>query len=222
MYLGLFLVLFISLLFLSKQVTTTISLFFMRITRSHAFAIQLLAILFLPGVIIHEIAHWLIASILFVPTGDIEFLPRVQGGSVKLGSVQIAVTDPIRRFCIGVAPVIFGLSVLLGVFWFLSPTFFPFTWKSYVFFYVLFEIGNTMFSSAKDLEGVVGFLILVFLFISLLVFLKAPLLPFASQVVQSNGVQVLFRELSIFSFIAIGIDVVVVGFLRLLLRFLQR
>lgn len=135
----------------------------MRFTRSTAFTIHTLALIFFPGVLIHELGHFFMANILFVPTGEIEFLPKVQEGGIKLGSVTIASTDPFRRFLIGVAPVISGIGILLLASFYLTPLW-PLSWKTAVFIYILFEIGNTMFSSKKDLEGAIGLLAFISFF----------------------------------------------------------
>jgi hypothetical protein len=127
-------------------------MFFMKITRSQTTTIHLLAILFFPGVLIHELGHFLMASILLVPTGEIEFFPKIQEGGVKLGSVAIARTDPFRRLLVGVAPVVSGLGILFLASYYLSPLW-PFSWRDFLFGYILFEVGNTMFSSKKDMEG---------------------------------------------------------------------
>lgn len=222
MQLLLFCVLFISLFLLSRALTATISLFFLRVTRNHGLAIQLLAILFLPGVILHELAHWLFASLLFVPTGEIEFFPQVQGDSVKLGSVQIAKTDPLRRFLIGVAPILFGLAVVGGIFSFFSPSLTQLTWATVIVGYTVFEIGNTMFSSAKDLEGVVIFIVLLALFLTLLVFLHIPIFAFLQQLAIEVAKQVFVRTLNGFFLVAIGIDVFVILLFRLLMEILRK
>ena len=213
------LLLFVILFLLSRKLTSLIAFVFAQITGSNAVAIQLLAVLFFPGVVIHELAHWLIASILFVPTGEIEFLPRVQGNMVKLGSVGIGSTDPIRRFFIGVAPLFLGTIVLLGIFFYLNPSFFPFTWKAFIFLYVIFEIGNTMFSSKKDLEGVAIFTVLVFLLLSLLAFLKVPLIPFALALFASSTTATIAMQLIEFLLMAIGLDLGIIGVLILIARF---
>lgn len=150
-----FLIEFLFLLFLSRQTTKLLSHIFLRLTKNHHASIKLLAILFLPGVCIHEFAHYMTARILGVHAGHMEFFPQVRENYVKLGSVSIAETDPIRRFLIGVAPVLFGIGVisyLLGLYF--SPLFAPFIfWKSLFVIYGIFEISTTMFSSGKDLEG---------------------------------------------------------------------
>lgn len=123
-----------------------------------------ISLLLLPGVVIHEMAHYLFSIFLFVPVGDMEFLPQKREGELKLGSVAIGQTDPVRRFLIGVAPIIFGTAVVFGLFNFLAVGEAS-IWVKLILFYVLFTIGNTMFSSKKDMEGAVVLLVLLVILI---------------------------------------------------------
>jgi hypothetical protein len=130
------------------------------VTGSEKLAVILFSILFFPGTLIHELAHWLMAKLLFVHTSSMEFIPQVQGDSIKLGSVSISKTDPFRRLLIGVAPVLIGLSIMLGMLWSIQNFFSYFNlypwWIWLGLGYVVFVIGSTMFSSRKDLEGSLG------------------------------------------------------------------
>ncbi len=164
-YLAVFIAELLGLFFLSQLVTRSLSTFFFQVTKSKHATVQLLSFLFLPGVIVHELAHMLVASILFVPVGEIEFMPKLVGDSVKLGSVSIAKTDPLRRALIGFAPVFLGLVIILGSLFYFSPS--VSSWLIVVLLYVLFEVGNTMFSSKKDMEGTLEVLVVVFLFLVL-------------------------------------------------------
>jgi len=146
--------------FLSHLVTRALSYMFFSFTKNRHTAVSFFSLLFLPGVVIHELSHMLMAEILFVRAGSIEFLPKIHGDSVKLGSVAIAKTDPVRRFLIGVAPLFGGLGVIVTAF-FYFPLSLSFRWQSIVLVYILFEISNTMFSSKKDLEGALGLFIFV-------------------------------------------------------------
>lgn len=70
----------------------------------------------LPGTILHELSHWLMAELVRVPTGEITIFPQElesEGEETRLGSVATAHSDPFRGFLIGLAPVISGLAVLL-------------------------------------------------------------------------------------------------------------
>lgn len=142
------------LFFLSRILSQQLSKVFYHITRNEKMTIYLVAILFFPGVVIHETSHWLMAQLLFVPTGRVEFFPVLRGTELKLGSVAVAKTDPIRRALIGFAPFLFGTSILLILLFFSSQLLFiPERIRGILIGYTVFEIGNTMFSSKKDLEG---------------------------------------------------------------------
>lgn len=156
----LFLVQIFFLLFLSKQISYKLSLFFFNKTRNHKTVINLLSIIFLPGTIIHELSHMFMAEFLFVKTANMEFMPKIQNdNTVKLGSVAIARCDPLRRFLIGIAPVIGGVGILSLVYYLFNKNIIGFDFKTFILFLISFEIGNTMFSSSKDMEGALGLLI---------------------------------------------------------------
>lgn len=82
-------------------------------------------------------------------------MPKQTEEGIKLGSAQIGQTDFIRRAIIGFAPVFLGLSIILGTSFFLSSW-----WSVIIVLFVLFEVGNTMFSSKKDMEGTAAFLVI--------------------------------------------------------------
>ncbi|KKQ66436.1 MAG: putative membrane protein [Candidatus Daviesbacteria bacterium GW2011_GWA2_38_24] len=155
------------LFLLSRSITSSVSSLVYRLTKNQHITINFLAILFLPGTIIHELSHMLMAGMLFVHVGEIEVFPRVAHEGVKLGSVEIGVTDPFRRALIGVAPLIFGTVLVVSSLWLFLPV--EKTWAKVFLFYMIFEIGNTMFSSKKDQEGLVG-LVLAITVIGVLVF----------------------------------------------------
>ncbi len=149
------------LLFLSKVLTLSLAGFFYSLTRSHSATVNLLAILFLPGTILHELAHLLTAGIMLVPVGDLEVIPVISDNGVQLGSVQIGQTDPIRRMLIGFAPIFFGVLVILGIIYLSLPVLENHVvwWQVTLVIYAIFVVGNTMFSSKKDLEGTLVFLL---------------------------------------------------------------
>ncbi len=143
----------------------------LRITRSTETTIHIMSFFFLPGVILHELAHWFVAGVLLVPTGEMEFMPQIQGNTVKLGSVAIGQTDPLRRFLIGVAPIIIGLTAMFGLFAYFANVVPAVNWQTAVVGYLFFEIGNTMFSSTKDMEGAIALGIFVAIICALIYFL---------------------------------------------------
>lgn len=157
----LFLVEIILLFFLSKKLIKSLSLTLYRITNSHRAVVNILAIIFLPGTIIHELAHLLTAGIMLVPVGEISVLPEVEETGVKLGSVQIGKVDPFRLTIVGVAPVLLGMLSILGILYFAQNAQHLLWWQIVLGLYLIFEISNTMFSSKKDIAGTIGFVVAV-------------------------------------------------------------
>ena len=210
------------LLFLSSQLTSqAITDLFRRLVRSHGISIRLLALVYLPGVVLHELSHAVMAMLLFVPVGKMEFMPEVAGDHVKLGSVQVGKTDPVRRMLIGLAPVLVGCVVLfVTLFYFLPRDLVSVTdniWQSIIVLYAIFAIGNTMFSSRKDLEGTVGFL-LAFGIVAVALFFVGIRIP--EQVVgyfRSSSVQEVFRMGSVFLAVPLMTNGVVLVVVRVFL-----
>lgn len=107
---ALWLILTMALLaWLQMRLHQEVQLFFLLITRNPKLAILLFSLVFLPGVFLHEISHYLTAKLLRVRTGRFSVFPREKGdGKLQLGFVEIAGTDPIRESVIGAAPLLAG------------------------------------------------------------------------------------------------------------------
>lgn len=147
----------IILLLLSRIIPGLLVSLFYFFVRNQKVSVWFFAVIFLPGTLIHELAHLLTAGMLLVGVGDISLLPEIRESGVKLGHVEISKTDPIRRSLIGFAPVFAGLAVLTSSVFFANANFFqkgeyP-IWLILALFYLVVVIGNTMFSSRKDMEG---------------------------------------------------------------------
>lgn len=143
-------------LFLSSQALLT--LLFRRLH------LNLVFFLLLPGVMLHELSHILMAEFLQVKTGELKLKPEIHDGHLTLGSAQIALTDPFRLTLIGLAPFLAGTAVL----WLLIGNWELVTGNSIWYWqlvigYLVFAIANTLFSSASDLQAAAAPLILVLL-----------------------------------------------------------
>jgi hypothetical protein len=99
--------------FLRKYFANHFILFFMRLLDSRSAAIWMYSITTLPGLLVHEIAHFLSAAFMGLRTGTIELLPVLSdSGGVEFGSVQVEKADPIRLALVGLAPLIAGLPLV--------------------------------------------------------------------------------------------------------------
>ena len=228
-YLALVLVELMILLFLSARLSRTLYLIFYFIFRSREVASALLTLLYLPGTVVHELAHLIIAEILRVPTGEISFTPQIttenQHQEIQMGSLKVGATDPVRRFLIGFAPVLFGLffiSLIIWVFTYYWPgitdTSLRFLFLALIA-YLLFAVSNSMFLSKKDLAGSEYFLPVVALVVAALYFagvrvnLTGATLNFLLTLLQG-----IFRALSV----VLGVNTVILLINLVFLRGLMR
>lgn len=71
---------------------------------------------FLPGVLLHEGSHWLIAKILKVRTYRFSLIPTwTAEGTLRFGYVEMEKPDHLRASLIGLAPLVFGTVVVLWI-----------------------------------------------------------------------------------------------------------
>lgn len=87
-------------------------------TGKRNWAVILYALILFPGVLLHELSHWLTATILGVRTGSFSVLPKTGAdGTIQLGYVEYYKSSrvgPIRESLIGSAPLVTGtIAVLL-------------------------------------------------------------------------------------------------------------
>lgn len=127
-----------------------------------------------PGILLHELSHWLFAKLLGVKTGKISLWPsRQRQGRVRLGSVQMARVDPLRSSLIGAAPLIVGILLIFLIgdqVLIVSPAFdaalrgdWATAWTTFrqyggasdfwIWLYLIFAIANSMFPSESDRES---------------------------------------------------------------------
>lgn len=201
----------LALFFLSRFVTRALSSLFYQITKQETWAVYLLAILFFPGTLVHELAHFFMAILLFVRVGDIEFIPKIHGDSVKLGSVQIGKTDPFRRALIGLAPMFVGVMCLLAsIYYFSSFPFNPWFVNMLFLLVIVFEISNTMFSSKRDVEGLLPLVLVLSVFIASAYVGGLRLPDAAMQYLASEQVETLLKHMCLFMLIPLGMDALLV------------
>jgi hypothetical protein len=78
-------------------------------------ALILYFVVVLPGVVVHELSHWLMAKVLGVRVRKLALGPvrKGRGKRVSLGSVRVGNVDPVRASLIGLAPLLGGSAVIL-------------------------------------------------------------------------------------------------------------
>ena len=166
-----FMITLLPLVFLQRLLHRKIQAVFLILSRSPEFTITFFSVIFLPGVLLHEFSHYLMAVILGVDAPRFSIIPQVlSDGRLQLGYVETDKTDIIRDSLIGAAPLIAGglcvayLSVTrldliplrdvlrngqLNLFW-LGITLLPKVKDFPLWFYLVFTISSTMLPSRSD------------------------------------------------------------------------
>jgi len=178
-----------------------------------------MALIFLPGTIIHEFAHAIMAKLLFVHVGKMELMPESYGNSLKLGSVEVGKTDIIRNFLIGVAPFIAGIAILLIIlFQAFENKILGVNFLSFILLYAIFVIANTMYSSKKDMEGAVEFFLLIVAPIVVLYFVGVRIPGLTGEFLTTGSVNAFFQSAVIFLGIPLVLDLAIVLFAKIVTK----
>lgn len=218
-YAFLFFILILFLFFLSRRLTSEVFNLFFKLTKSESASIHILAIIFFPGVFVHELSHYLAAKFLFVNTGKISFFPKKEGDYVKLGSVSIEKSNFVKEFLIALAPLISGISLILLLVFLLLQDFQAFDILKIVFSIILiFLISNTMYTSRRDMQAALPFLVTVLTLGIILIILnfRFPVINYSQ--IPSIDLNRIFYMGSLYLGIPILIDLIVI----LVFRFFDR
>jgi hypothetical protein len=70
-------------------------------------------VVFLPGIVIHELSHWLMAWVLGLRPHRLSLWPKVRGKRVEMGSVRVRSGGVLRDTLTGMAPLLVGTLILL-------------------------------------------------------------------------------------------------------------
>lgn len=214
-YILLFLSQLIVLFLLSRRIHNGIFRTFYKLTRSQKASVYLMAILFLPGTFLHEASHFLTALFLLVPASSLEIIPKIEEGGVKLGSVGLAKTDPLRRFAIGVAPFFVGtLTILLGVHFLVKHNLLREWTVVALSIYLIFSISNTMFMSRKDLEGAWKAILILFILMLILYVVGLDIVRLGFDISFSGRFLQILKTTNLFMLIPVGINLLLSYVLR--------
>ena len=159
------------LIWLQRLLHREIQAVFLILTRDPGLTMGLFSIIFLPGVFLHELSHFLVAKILFIRTGKFSIFPQpLPDGRLQLGYVETARSDVVRDSLVGAAPLVVGtlfvayvavyhlqLRVLLDVFrngqldlFWMGVRALPNAKDFYLWFYLAFAVSSTMMPSQSD------------------------------------------------------------------------
>ena len=137
--------------------------------RSEKIVFAIVALIFFPGTVIHELSHFIVAMLLFLKVREIHIFPEFEKNYIKLGRVIYEKQDVIRGIVVGIAPIAIGLIIF---FWISTLQIFIIEniWLKLLMLYLIFVISTTMFSSRQDLIDL-GYLLPITIIIILFLYL---------------------------------------------------
>ncbi len=160
-----------ALVLLQRALHREIQAVFLILTRHPVVTQIIFALIFLPGVFLHELSHFVMAKLVGVRTGRFSLIPQAQpDGRLRLGYVETASGGFLRDALIGFAPLMTGspfvafaainrmqLLPLWGFvrlgnwsnFW-TALAFAPQQPDFWLWFYLTFTVSSTMLPSASD------------------------------------------------------------------------
>jgi hypothetical protein len=124
------LLLLVPFIFLQRSLQRELQAIFLLLTRRADVSMVLFSITFFPGILLHEVSHYLMARVLGVRTGRLSLIPRpLEKGRLQLGFVETQSTDWLRDALIGSAPLFSGglLVAYAGI----SRLGLPTLWQAY-------------------------------------------------------------------------------------------
>lgn len=212
----LFFILILILFFLSRQTTNHLFFFLRRFIKNEKTIYGLVSLIYFPGTILHELSHFFAATILFLKVREVKILPEFEKNYIKLGKVVYEKKDFVRGFLVGIAPLFGALFFFYLVYFFqLFPAknFF----LNLLFFYLIFTVSSTMFSSKQDLIDLV-FIIPFFLFVGIIfyIFQIDPLILIKNSKIINNLV-LFFNQVNQYLLLSVVINLLVFFGLKFLL-----
>ena len=227
-----------ALAWLSRQVSQRVQLVVYFTTHSERLTTFSLFLVLLPGIFVHESAHWLTAKLLGLRTGKFRVWPKVQGKTIGLGSVNVQRGSLWQDSLVGMAPLIAGtaLIALIGYQIFaadqLSAIVAQGRWGDWLlafwealgtadgalWAYLLFTIANAMMPSPSDREPVKPLLIYLAIIISVYLLLGLPLKPFAAALAWLTPTLELVTSALLFTIVLDGLVVGVLWTVELFIR----
>ncbi len=217
----LFCIQLIILFFISRLSIRYIFYLLRLFTSSDIIVYSTIALIFLPGTILHELSHFLMAILLLLKVREIHIFPQWEQNYIKLGRVIYEKKDVFRSILVGIAPIIVGLLF----FWWLSLLH-VFQIEDLVLkilvIYIIFVISSTMFSSKQDLVDLV-YIIPIFLILGVIQYFFPINFSFiTSQLTIMNTINTFIYDINWYLFISTCIHAVIVSVIFILLRLLKK
>lgn len=208
-----FLLLIVIIYIITQLIVKELFLLLRKFFKSDFLTFALISLLFLPGTIIHESAHFLTALFLILPVKSMTIFPRWDENEIKLGEVLFIKKDFLRAILVGIAPIFFGIGILFSLFYFhIYPA--NNLGLNILYSYLIFSISANMFSSKQDLKDL--------LWITPVIIVVVMLFYVFDIKINMNTVNAIMNKVNLYISFVLILDIVLFGFTKLLNYLIKR
>lgn len=198
---------------ISRRSIYELSSVFRHVVKSRTVHFWFLTIFFLPGTILHEMSHFLVASALGLRVRDLQIFPRFEEGNIRLGQVLYEKRDVFRGIVVGVAPFFGGLGFFLVLYYF---KLFPSSVWGYnlLFGYLVYTVSTMMFSSKQDLKDAVFIIPFILLIAVVFYILNIRIDVAIGNAKFVRGAVNLLKHLNLYLFIAFALNIGLIALIK--------
>jgi hypothetical protein len=205
----------IVLIFFLSHLTISELFYFLRIfLKKEKLIYAFVSLLFFPGTVIHEMGHFVAATILNLRVHEVRLLPSFEKNQIKLGSVLYEKKDFIRGILVGIAPIFFALVF----FWFLGKFhLFPNTnlWLNILLGYIVFAVSSTMFSSKQDLIEFVLIVPVIIIIIGIIYIFNIKLDIILNNKLLKEGFIGFFQDINFYLLFSLIANIILIIFFKI-------
>jgi len=215
---GLFLLLIVSTYFISRKSINSFFYFLNIFIKNRKIVFSIISVFFFPGTIIHELAHFFCAIVLMLKIKEVNVFPKIEGNSIKLGSVIYEKKDTLRGILVGMAPIILGLGIFL---WLSFFNLFPHDdfYINILLIYLIYIVSTTMFSSKRDLVDIV-YLIPLLIVLSAVIYVFNIKIDFVfNNLSFINNATLILGRINYYLLISVVINIMLIVIFNLFNRF---
>ena len=214
-----FILLIFGIFLFSRKVTSELYISLKRLIGIDRVIFLLIASIYFPGTVIHELSHFFVATALLLKVKTISFIPQWKGNTLRLGSVFYEKKDFIRSIIIGIAPFFGGLTF----FWVIAATrIFPHgsLLVNLLMVYLIFTVSSMMFSSSQDLRDFIFLLPFSVIAMGFVYIFDIRFETFISFPIIFGAMNQFFNVVNHYLFISFIINIGVMFFLKIIRNFI--
>lgn len=218
-----FVILTWALFVIGKNTIQIIYDFLKHIFKHDSIVFSCLAFIFLPGTVFHELAHYIMAHILFLHVTGFSLIPQWCKGNIILGKVTYIRKDVFRSILVGVAPILFGMASFITIAYL---QLFPDVTNGFIhnalFVYLIFVISTSMYSSKQDLMDIVYIIPIVLTLVVLIYIFNSDLQLLVQNAYFQDLSHYLLNTLNIYLTIAIILHLSVIAIYKIMILLIIR